>query len=190
MSIVRRIEARVLLLAALLCSTCVVACSESLPPPAIHTAAAPYAPFGRYRTFSFAAPQGAPDGYTLTPRSIEVQQKMKPLIAAALRDKGYVEVGEGGDFLVTHGAGRRDAKGTRKLSRRAVALMGETEQETSFLEGSLVIDVYDRLTGEQVWHGAATAEINTSSINEQRLAETVQKVMAAFPAALRVPSPM
>ena len=183
MSIVRTIEARLLVLAALACSTCVVACT-SLPPPTIHTAAAPDAPFGRYRTFSFVTPQGAPPGYTAGPRSVEVQQKMRPLIAAALKDKGYREVAEGGDFLVTHGAGRRDATGTRKLSRRAVALMGETEQERTFLEGSLVIDVYDGITLQQVWHGAATAEIDTSGVNEQRLTQTVQNVMAAFPAAL------
>jgi len=185
MSIVRKIGARVLVLSALACSTCVVACTSSLPPPAIHTAAAPGAPFGRYRTFSFEAhQQAAPTGYTATERSLEVQQKMRPLIANALVDKGYRQVAEGGDFIVTHGAGRRDAKGTRQLSRRAVALMGETEQERDFLEGSLVIDVYDGMSRDQVWHGAATAEINASGINEQRLTETVQKVMAAFPAAM------
>jgi hypothetical protein len=163
MSIVRSIPARVIVLAALA--------------------------YGPYRTFSFEGPRGAPAGYDATPRSVEVQQRMRPLIAAALEEKGYVEVPEGGDFLVTHGAGRRESRGTRQLSRRAVALMGETEQETSFLEGSLVIDVYDRTAREQVWHGAATAEISQSGVDPQRLAETVQKIMAAFPPALHAPAP-
>lgn len=181
---IRKFEARISLIGALACSACVAACSTSLPPPTVHTAAAPDAPFGRYHTFSFAAPRGAPAGYTPTARSVEVQRKMRPIIAASLRDKGYVEVGEGADFVVTHGAGRRDATGTRQLSRRAVTLMGETEQERSFLEGSLVVDVYDRLTGDEVWHGAATAEIAESGIDEQRLTDAVRRVMAAFPAAL------
>ncbi len=187
MSIVRVIGSRFLILGALTLGVCVVDCTSDLPPASIHTAASPNAPFGRYRTFSFEAPMGAPEGYTLTARSIEVQQKMRPLVARALLDKGYVEVAEGADFIVTHGAGRRDAVGTRQLSRRAVALMGENEQERAFLEGSLVIDVYDRATHDQVWHGAATAEINTSGINEARLADTVGRIMAEFPPALHRP---
>ena len=95
MSIARRMGARAFLVAALACG----ACSTSLPSPVIHTAASPDAPFGRYRTFSFEAPPGAPAGYILSARSIDAQQKMRPLIAAALADKGFVEVGEGADFI-------------------------------------------------------------------------------------------
>ena len=178
MSILRTLRARAFVLA-LLCIGLGVVCS--LPPPVVHTAQAPYAPFGRYRTFTFEGSEGPPEGYTSTSRSIEEERSMRSLIGAALSQKGYAEVPEGGDFLVAYGAGSRTATGTRKLSRTGVAVMGENEQERTFLEGILVVDVYDRITSSTVWHGTATDEISSSGFDEARLAEAVRSMMASFP---------
>lgn len=177
--ILRSIRARAFILA-LLCAGLIVVCA--LPAPTVQTAQAPYAPFGRYRTFTFEGSEGAPDGYAATARSIEVEQRMKALIGKELERKGYVETPEGGDFLVAYGAGSREATGTIRLSRIGVSVMGQNEEERTFLEGMLVVDVYDRITKEDVWHGSAKAEISSSGIDEARLGETLRTMLEAFPA--------
>src|SRR5271170_6629370 len=74
----------------------------------LHTAVNPNAAFDHYVSFSFGPSEGAPIGYRMSPRSAEVQRQLRPLIAAALRQKGYNEVPERGDLVIMFGSGRRD----------------------------------------------------------------------------------
>ncbi len=157
----------------------------ALPAPTVQVTQAPYAPFGRYRTFTFEGSEGAPEGYAVTARSADVEQRMRALIGKELEQKGYVEVPEGGDFLVAYGAGSRTVTRTIRLSRPGVAVLGQNEEETSSVEGRLVVDVYDRVTRDVVWRSTATAEIGSSGIDEERLAETLGRMMVAFPARWR-----
>ncbi len=180
--ILRSIHARAFVVA-LLCIGLGVVCA--LPAPTVQTSQAPYAPFGRYRTFTFEGPEGAPEGYAATSRSISVEQRMRALIGKELQQKGYAEIPEGGDFLVAYGAGSREATSTIRLSRVGVAVMGQNEEERTFLEGMLVVDVYDRITKEDVWHGTAKAELSSSGFDEERLTETLHTMMDAFPAVFR-----
>jgi hypothetical protein len=95
------------------------------------------------------------------------------MVAAELASKGYTDAGANGDFVV------RIASGTdTEYAETDVAAAHENETTT----GALVVDAFDRSTGQQVWHGTATAEIDPQKINEPALRTAVHQLLAPFPA--------
>jgi hypothetical protein len=56
-------------------------------PVIVHVATNPEASFDRYQTFSFGAVEAPPAGFTVSPWSAEVGERVPPLIAAALEDR-------------------------------------------------------------------------------------------------------
>lgn len=56
------------------------------------------------------------------------------------------------------------------------------QEERDFVEGAFVIDAFDRETRELVWHGSARTEINPGPIDDARLRQAVESVLASFPA--------
>ena len=140
------------------------------------------APFATFRTFSFAPAEGPPEGYETTPRSAQIVDAMKPLVAHALELRGWVQAPAGeGDLVVACAAGRRDTTRMHRVSWRASLVTGEESEERDFVEGGIVIDAYDR-NGGQVWHGAARTEIDPAKPNADRLRQAVDAALAKFPA--------
>jgi uncharacterized protein DUF4136 len=145
-----------------------------------HSASLRTAPFARYHTFSFADAEGSPAGYAVSPRSAEVQRRIKPLIVAVLEEKGYTPATGKGDFVVAYGSGRREV--TTRHSGPAKPEWLDEDEEEDFVEGSIVIDVFDGTNDGQVWHGASRAEINPEKIDPGQLERSVRKVLAPYPA--------
>jgi Domain of unknown function (DUF4136) len=168
----------------LACSAVVVSCRPSVH---AHSASLPTAPFASYHTFSFDAAEGAPGGYTTSPSSADIQNKMKPLIASALQNKGYSLSTTKGDFVVRYGSGRRNAKADHVRDSYNLSL--EEDEPTDFVEGALVIDAFDGSNDGQIWHGSARTEINPDKVDDSLLAKSVDDVIAKFPAAVAVASP-
>jgi Domain of unknown function (DUF4136) len=153
-------------------------------PVEVHSATLLTAPFGKYHTFSFAAPEGAPEGYQLSPRSAEVQRRLRPLLVAALQEKGYTLAAGKGDFVVAYGSGRRDR--VIRHPERSYDWLDEDEED-DFIEGSIVLDVFDGANDGQVWHGASRAGINPDRIDEAQLGRTVRMLLANYPSATSTP---
>jgi len=149
-------------------------------PVEVHTASLPTAPFGQYHTFSFAAPEGAPDGYEMSPRSAEVQQRLRPLFVAALQEKGYTLATGKGDFVLAYGSGRRERV---ILHRERSYDWLDEDEEDDFTEGSIVLDVFDGSNDGQVWHGATRAGIDPDRIDEAQLTRSVGLLLANYPSA-------
>lgn len=147
---------------------------------AIHTARAPAAHFGEYRTFAFETNGSAPSPKA-PGRSAEVARRVRHQAGDLLEAKGYVHVDLKPDLLIRVAAGRREEAishphpGPRWL---------DEDEEEDFVEGAFVIDAFDATTDELVWHGSARAEVNPSQIDEERLRRAVSSVMAAFPSRI------
>jgi hypothetical protein len=149
-------------------------------PVTVHNASLPTAPFAKYRTFSFGDPEGSPQGYKVSPRSAEVQRRLKPIITAVFQEKGYSLATGKGDFVIAYGSGRRDAA----ILHRARSHDGmEEDEEDDFVEGSIVLDVFDGLNDGQVWHGATLAGINPEHVDPVQLERSVKLLLARYPSA-------
>lgn len=153
----------------------VVACNSasSEPPRAAATGiGSASADFSKYKTFSFAPANPPADGFQVTPRSLEVQRRLAPLVQTWLEKHGYVQADDKPELLV-------------KLSSGSAALAGEKRQRGNPGEeqpaGAIGIDVYDSASGTAVWHGSGMAEIDPEVINDELLALGVEKMMAEFP---------
>jgi hypothetical protein len=138
------------------------------------------------RTFSFVPGEAlAPEGYEATERSPQVVAAMKPLVAAALEAKGWVEAPKGdGDMLVACTAGRRSRVESERVPPRTSMITGEATREREWIEGSIVIDAYDR-RGVRIWHGYARTEIDPEKPSPERLRQAVGDALRRFPARQR-----
>jgi hypothetical protein len=167
---------------------CVAATSSCSSGVRAHSASLSTAPFASYHTFSFDSTEGAPGGYVMSPTSLAVQNRMKPLITSALENKGYSLSTYRGDFVVRYGVGRRRAQAEHVRDPYQMSL--EEDEPTDFVEGAMIIDVFDGANGGQIWHGSARTEINTDKLDDTLLAKSVGDVLVKFPTATRVAAPV
>jgi hypothetical protein len=149
--------------------------------PLFRTAVSPSASFSQYRTFAVGLTESPPVGYQLSSRSLDAQTRLRPLIIAALEQKGYVpqREGERADLTVRFGADTREAL-TRSIAQNP-------DNHTTFLEGALFVDVFDATSGVEVWHGSVAANVGRGHIDDAQLATGVRELIARFPD--RAPSP-
>ena len=148
---------------------CVAACG--MPSPTVETTSASVSDFDQYRTYTFELAQRAPGEFGASERSIDAQQRAMGIVAGVLARKGYVNVPERGDLLVTIAAGE------------AEVVEIHTNQEAFVIPaGALVIEAYDPVRKQRVWQSVAAGEVRENGIDEERLAHTIHKMMKHFPA--------
>lgn len=172
---------------------CLAGCSTG---PSIITNSDPNADWNQYSTFGFFEPLGT-DRYTI--RSITSTQ----LIEATTREMqaaGFTLSESDPDLLVNFVVSTRDTLQTRPSSSASMhhgrgrygtwsgwsASMSTTEvvQRT---EGTLGVDIVDRVRNQLVWEGAATKNVTDSTRRnqEQVLNEAIAAIFADFPRRLR-----
>jgi hypothetical protein len=172
------------LLLALASATFAIACASTIN---VHSIVLLSPDSAQYQTFSFGAraPEGVPDNYQASPRTEEVQRRAQLLVAGLLQERGYVQKPYGGDFVVRIASGRRAREELRAVPIPHPEPTGpawfEEHEEEDFVEGILVIDVFDGKSQQALWHGAARVEIDSDKIDDQLLRRATSKVLAAFP---------
>jgi hypothetical protein len=152
----------------------VTSCTTAAPPSktAVATFASPHASFASYHTFSFGLSDQPKAGYEVTPRSLEVQRRLRPVVLEALQGRGYLEDQTKSDFIVKLTAG------TGAIPNPSV----EHAPPTGLARGFIGIDVYDASTGTEVWQGSAFAEIDPEKIDDTLLKMGVAHMLSDFPA--------
>ena len=90
--------------------------------------------------------------------------------------KGYTDAGVNADFLV------RISSGAATQYTSTVMSGSDEDRLQSVTTGEVVVDAFDRSTAQQVWHGAARAEVDPQRINEPELQAAVHQWLAPFPA--------
>jgi Domain of unknown function (DUF4136) len=151
----------------------VTSCSAAATPSktVATSIAAPHSSLAGYHTFSFGSADQPKAGYEVTPRSLEVQRRLHPLVLEALQDRGYIEDQAKADFTV------KLAAGTGELPNPG----SEHAVPTGLARGFIGIDVYDVSTGAEVWKGSAYAEIDPEKIDDSLLKMGVTHMLADFP---------
>ncbi|HEY2368860.1 MAG TPA: DUF4136 domain-containing protein, partial [Polyangiaceae bacterium] len=82
---------------------CVGACG--MPSPVVETTSATVSDFDRYRTYSFEIARRAPGDFGASDRSIDAQHRALSIVADVMARKGWVNVPDHGDLVVTIAAG-------------------------------------------------------------------------------------
>jgi hypothetical protein len=138
------------------------------------------APFDRYRTLSLMRASDVPQ---FTRTSLNDEQRAAALSAgeAALRDKGWelVDDADSADLVLTAGVGRRIRVEERI---EGMPTMRFSTYEVDIQEGTIVLDAFDRRSGEHVWHGQVIGAGDPPAPPE-RVAEAVRLLLSEFPAA-------
>jgi hypothetical protein len=168
----------ILFAVALACAASTSACSQGVR---AHSASLSTAPFASYHTFSIEGSEGAPGGYVMSPASLHVLKRMQPIIAYELENKGYSQTPTHGDFVVRFGSGRRVAQAEHVRDPYQLSL--EEDEPTDFVEGAIIIDMFDGVNGGQIWHGSARTEINPDKVDQKQLVNAIDDVLKKFPHA-------
>jgi hypothetical protein len=156
------------ILGVVLCA-CVSACG--MPSPAVETTSAVVSDFEHYRTYTFELAKRAPGDFGASDRSVDAQQRAMSIVADILARKGYVNVPERGDLVVTIASGEAE-----------VIEIRTNEEALVVPAGALVIDAYDPVKKQRVWQSVAGGEVHENGIDEDRLSQTIHKMMKQFPA--------
>jgi hypothetical protein len=166
---------RVILLSSAL-SIAPLACGLSTSEaPRVRTVASPSASFARYRTFAIGLTEMRTAGYEISPRSLEVQRRLRPLVLAAFEGRGYLasEDAAQADLIVRYASDARIAE----------ALGPEQRPESARVvtEGAIFIDVFERSTGIELWQGSVMADVSPEHIDDALLARGVEELVSRFP---------
>jgi len=147
-----------------------VACSAGATPPPEHASAsavaAPHVSFSDYHTFGFGTAAAPRPGYEVTPRSLEVQQRLRSVVKGVLEARGFAEVTEKPDMTIKLAAGSGSGEATYREEGPAVGFIG--------------IDVFSASSGNQIWQGAAFAEVDPTKIDDALLQRGVQHMLQGF----------
>ena len=114
-----------------------------------------------------------------------MQSRVQAAVNDQLQRKGYVRTPRGGaDFLVVAYVGSRDK---RDVSRATyVGRRGWVHQHVyvdEYTEGTVLIDIVDRRSGDLVWRGMARGALGSGEQAVEKVPAVVAKLLAEFPPA-------
>lgn len=117
-------------------------------------------------------------------------QRVKRAVIRTLGGRGYLEVMESPDFLVTY----HTAEGEQQQRSGTYMSVGYGRfhppfgggvlldmSPRSFKEGTLILDVVNARTGDLVWRGWSDAALTQRNFDEERINEAVSYILSAFP---------
>ncbi|HYQ30148.1 MAG TPA: DUF4136 domain-containing protein [Polyangiaceae bacterium] len=146
------------------------ACGGATPPSPAHATAsavaAPNVSFADYHTFEFGTAAAPRQGYEVTPRSLEVQQRLRSAVKSALEARSLTEATEKPDLTIKLAAGSGSGPTTYREDGPAIGFIG--------------IDIFSVSSGNQIWQGAAFAEIDPTKIDDALLKRGVDHMLQGF----------
>jgi hypothetical protein len=158
-------------LVALLATACYPARGSG---PDVQSVTSLRAPLAEYRTFSFGFTENPPMSFETSPRSLEVERRVRELLGTALREKGYVEDDTKPNFVIRFGAGIQVDTGSD------VDFTAPTNEGLPL--GEIEVRIFDASTRTEVWRGSAVSHIDlTRDIDDGLLQRTVEGVLGSFP---------
>ena len=160
----------------------------------VYSAKSPTASFTAYRTYAHGAPEKTPAGFTRTPLTPTVWEKVQADIDTELALKGYVPVAAGAepDLLVRSGSGSRSATRNEGAAEHGDATWVSFDVIADYTQATLAIDVFDAHTREPVWHGSSRRALDApapTSASDASIAESVQAILRPFPTVSGAPPP-
>ena len=139
------------------------------------------APFGTYKTYGWVAGTPAPDQLN--------EQQLHAGVDARLAARGLKEVSADPDVVVsTHVTTKEEqsyiATGFGMGPWGFGGGLGPATVET-YVEGTLIVDLYDAKTKKMVWRGVATATASDKpSKNAEKMYKALDKMFEKYPTAV------
>jgi hypothetical protein len=159
------------------------ACAASAPAPNYAVAskvAAPDVSSASYHTFAFGLAEKPRAGYEVTPRSLDVQRRLRGLVKAALEERQIAETTDHPDLVVKIAAGSGSGFQLRPATSSAVLAGAPERTQPEPAVGFIGIDIYSGATGNQLWQGAAFAEVDPGKIDDALLQRGVAHMLECF----------
>lgn len=144
----------------------------------VTTSGAEISSVARFRTYTLAAAENAPEEYArgaLTPAAVE---KVTRGVDAELAAKGYVRADDG-ELVVRISTGRRSVE---VQPTGSASLAGAPEQIKT--EGALVIDIFERESGRPLFHGYARDIVQGGEVKDGQIAEAISKILEPVPTSM------
>lgn len=142
----------------------------------VKTTSADVSSLAGYTTYSHATAQNAPEGFTRGPLRPEVIEAARQDVDAELQKRGYVSADDG-ELVVRISSGSRVVEDQPTGAAAAVGAPATEEKE-----GELVIDIFERASGKQLFHGFARDVLRRDEIDERKIAKAVTKILERVPA--------
>ena len=145
--------------------------AASIAGPSISTTAAPGVNFSAYKTYTWVQANVPAGGNPV------MQQQMLNDFDAALAQKGYQHVAQGGDLslILTIGA-------QQKTDVQSWGRFGLQTSVYQYTQGQLSLDAFDTKTQQALWHGQASQTVDPDKPNPSKISAAITKLMAQFPA--------
>lgn len=176
---------------------CLLLAGCATPAPTVSTESAPGTSVATRATFAWAEsgiswPEDAPARV-----DADVRTSVRDAVVAALRDRGYVPPGAGGDpdFLVSFHVTVRDLPQTALCQLRNDVLQGVAHREVEvcrvtepsrvpsrYRQGTLIVFVVDRREGLLLWQGVAEGTASSTREAKARIRAAVARMFSDFPA--------
>jgi hypothetical protein len=156
----------------------VTACSAATSPPeaVATTVSAPHLSLASYRSFSFGLSDPPKTGYAVTPRSLEVQRRLRSVVLRELQQRGYTSRDSQGELIVKLAAGTGP-----ELLQDSLVESTEPAIPTGRVRGYIGINIYDSKTGIEIWEGSAFAEVDREKIDDSQLKMGVAHLLEPLP---------
>jgi hypothetical protein len=157
------------------------ACGSATSDLAVQTTGAEVSTLTGRETYTHAVAQNAPEGFARPDINPELMAKIRTDIDATMQSKGYTIAPPGTEakLVVRISTGHRTVE-KAPAGRRAAA--GASTEET---EGALVIDILDRASGKQIFHGFARDGLAGDRVEDSQIADAVRKILDPVPSAQR-----
>lgn len=163
------------------------ACASSSP--RLKTYLGDEADFSRYRTIAFGGPGQIPKGYSrgeLPPRLVEIA---RDVFSSTMADKGYEIVSdlESADIVLVGGVGTKEKTIQNPSPVRDTGFFSVAMPEMSVATGAVVLDVFERATGEPVWGGSLSAVMSDEPVSDEVFRRELQRLLDELPPSAAAP---
>jgi len=159
-----------------------VACGAATSAPNYAVAshvAAPDVSIEDYHTFAFGLAEQPRAGYDVTPRSLEVQRRVRAVVKTALEERGLAETTAAPELLVKLATGSGSGFGLRPPTTN-VEYDPSAKAGPEPALGFIGIDIYASASGNEIWKGSAFAEVDPTKIDDALLRRGVDHMLEGF----------
>ena len=143
--------------------------------PVVTTTGGEMPNIAQHRTYTHASAKNSPEGWGMIEGKPEVVEAVWREVDAEMQKKGY-ELSENGDLIVRLAGGRRTYD--KEPTGKAAAVGSPATEE---VEGALVVDIFERGTGKQLFHGYAHGALPDDKPQPDQIRKALDKMFEDVP---------
>ena len=160
------------------------------------------ADFSKYRTFAWG--KSEVDVSNPVYESDLIAKRIQATVEEELAKRGVVETNTNPDFIVKYHTYTEEKKRTQSVypyrygfypygffpfafGWRYPYYMATPSEVTEYTEGTLILDMIDNRTGDLVWRGSVSGNVEDTARLKKQVEKAVQAIMKKYPVSPEVP---